>query len=180
MSRVQSEACRMSRTPIPHQGEPLREGKEPLASSVNRRSSFRGYGRNSTDPVANPTIRPMESGRASSRLSSRASSTRNDTLDELVTRARKAKRESRAIEREIADVMVEMTSSIALREKDIDQWLRDTIRVGEVDQRQPETCTQAPANRPMRPQNHFLPPYAIEVPLVHSPVRIPEVYCDRG
>ena len=39
--------------------------------------------------------------------------------------------------------MVETTSSIAVKEKDINQWLRDTDRVGEVDQRQPETRTQA-------------------------------------
>ena len=173
----------MFRTPIPPRGEPLREGLEQLPPFVARPGSVRGSGRTSTDPLAYSTTKPTEAGRASS-ISSRASSKlRNDTLHELVKRAREAKRELAAIEREIADVVVETTPSIVDTERAVAQLLHDTDYRDEpndrelgshipaaVTGRQPGNHIPATVTGPIRSENYRLSPQVVAVPAKH-PVR---------
>uniref|UniRef100_A0A182SEV2 Uncharacterized protein n=1 Tax=Anopheles maculatus TaxID=74869 RepID=A0A182SEV2_9DIPT len=187
----------MSRSPIPHQGEPRGERLEPLLPTVSRPSNVRGSGEANIVPLANSTSTPVDAGRASSRPSSRASikshheadplanstskpteagratrASQNETLNELIRRARAAKRELQAMEREIADVMMETPSSITEGEGDVQQWFDDTDRVGQSVQQQPAVCVPRPINDGW-PTLRPLQPDTVQVPTAKAPVAQP-------
>ena len=104
-------------------------------------------------------------------------------MHELVKRAREAKRELAAIEREIADVVVETTPSIVDTEREVAQLLHDTDYRDEPDHRelgshipaavtgrQPGNHIPATVAGPIRSENYRLPPQVVAVPAKH-PVR---------